>query len=40
MKYVYPKFTDEEWEEVLSTKKWEDGKIPSSEIEHSFTCWK
>ena len=21
-------------------KKWEDGKIPSSEIEHSFTCWK
>jgi len=39
-KYVYPKFTEEEWEEVLSTKKWEDGKIPSSEIEHSFTCWK
>ena len=39
-KYVYPKFTEEEWEKVLSSKQWEDGKIPSSETEHSFTCWK
>lgn len=39
-KYVYPKFTDEEWEEVLRTQKWEDGKIPEKEKEHSFVVWK
>lgn len=38
-KYIYPKFTDEEWEEVLKTKHWEDGRIPEVEKEHSFKVW-
>lgn len=38
-KYVYPKFTDEEWEEVLKTGKWEDGAIPEEEKDQSFEVW-
>jgi hypothetical protein len=39
IKYDYPKFSDEEWKEVLKTQSWEDGKIPKSELEHSFKCF-
>lgn len=35
-KYVYPKWTDLEWEQVLKTKNWPDWQIPQSEIAHSF----
>lgn len=39
-KYVYPYFTDEEWNQVLTKGIWEDGKIPEREKPHSFNCWK
>jgi hypothetical protein len=39
-KYVYPKFTDREWEKTLEDKSWPDGQIPEGEKEHSFTHWK
>jgi len=39
-KYVYPKFTDEEWETVIDTRSWLDGDIPEQEKEHSFVYWK
>lgn len=39
-KFIYPYFTDEEWAQVLSTQKWEDGKIPTNEVKSSFTFWK
>lgn len=35
---VYPKFTDEEWNLALGVG-WPDGKIPESELPHSFECW-
>lgn len=35
-RYVYPKFTKEEWDEVLKTQSWPDGQIPENEREHSF----
>lgn len=38
-KYVYPKLSDKEWKEVLKTQKWEDGKIPEKEKDHSFIVW-
>lgn len=38
-KYVYPKFTNEEWEKALAGK-WENGTIPQNEKEHSFMYWK
>lgn len=38
-KYIYPKFTDEEWAEVISTQNWPDGKIPSCEVNDSFSFW-
>jgi len=38
-KYVYPEFTDEEWEKALSSG-WTDGDIPEKDKEHSFTFWK
>lgn len=38
-KYVYPKFNDEEWADVLATQTWEDGKIPEQEKKDSFKVW-
>ena len=38
-KFVYPKFTEDEWDEVIKTQKWPDGKIPSNEIKDSFHVW-
>lgn len=38
-KNVYPKFTNEEWDEVIRTQYWEPGKIPKNEIAHSFHVW-
>jgi len=38
-KFVYPYFTDKEWQEVLDTQKWPDGKIPEKEVENSFHVW-
>jgi hypothetical protein len=38
-KFIYPKFTDTEWEEVLKTQSWPDGKIPEQEVAHSFHVW-
>ena len=34
----FPFLSDEEWDEVLETQKWE-GKIPKAELTHSFKCW-
>ncbi len=39
-KYVYPKFSDEEWEKVLKNQDWPDWEIPSEEIAHSFVYFK
>lgn len=38
-KYVYPKFTDEEWSRVIETQSWPDGQIPQNEIKDSFHVW-
>lgn len=38
-KHVYPYFTDAEWEEVLKTQTWPDGKIPEREKDQSFHVW-
>lgn len=38
-KFIYPKFTDEEWDLVLTSQKWPDGQIPEKEKEHSFVVW-
>lgn len=38
-KNIYPYLTDAEWEEVLATQKWEDGRIPEREKAHSFHVW-
>lgn len=38
-KYVYPKFTDNEWADVLATQKWPDGQIPENEKKDSFKVW-
>lgn len=39
-KYVYPKFTDAEWDEVLKTQSWPKDQIPEQEKEHSFRVWR
>lgn len=36
-RYVYPKLTEEEWAEVISTQSWPDGQIPEQEKASSFT---
>lgn len=38
-RFVYPKLTDAEWNEVLSTQAWPPGKIPSQELTDSFHVW-
>jgi len=39
-KYVYPQFTDEEWNEVLSTQSWHDWRVPINEEKHSFVYFR
>jgi len=36
VKYMYPKWTDEEWDYVLKGGKWNDWDIPEQEKNHSF----
>lgn len=38
-KYIYPKLTDQEWEEVIKTQSWPEWKIPENEIKDSFHVW-
>lgn len=38
-RFVYPYFTDEEWENVLKFQTWPNGKIPEKEIKNSFHVW-
>ncbi len=38
-KYVYPYFTDAEWEQVLKTQTWPAGQIPEKEKSNSFHVW-
>lgn len=38
-KHVYPKFTNEEWEEVLVNNNWPDGQIPVNEQSESFEAF-
>lgn len=38
-KYVYPYFTDAEWEQVLKTQAWPDWQIPEKEKTQSFHVW-
>lgn len=39
-KYVYPKFSDIEWEQVLKNQSWPIWKIPENELPHSFVYFK
>jgi hypothetical protein len=38
-RYVYPKFSDREWEYVLGTQSWPPGEIPENEKKDSFHVW-
>jgi hypothetical protein len=38
-RYVYPKFTPEEWDFVIATQSWPRGQIPEQEKAHSFHVW-
>lgn len=38
-RYVYPKFTPEEWDYVIATQSWPPGQIPEQEKAHSFHVW-
>lgn len=38
-KYVYPKFSDAEWQSVLETQSWPPGQIPEEEKNSSFHVW-
>lgn len=38
-KYVYPYFTDSEWEQVLQTGFWPEWQIPENEKKNSFRVW-
>ena len=38
-RYVYPKFTPEEWDFVIATQSWPPGQIPEQEKAHSFHVW-
>jgi len=35
-KFVYPKFTEKEWDEVISSQSWPDGKAPELQVESAF----
>ena len=36
-RFVYPKFSEREWAEVIATQSWPPGQIPEQERAHSFT---
>lgn len=38
-RFIYPSFTDLEWETVLNTQNWPPGQIPENEKSSSFRCW-
>lgn len=38
--YIYPKFTDDEWKEVLATQAWPKDQIPEQEKKDSFRVWR
>jgi len=38
-RYVYPYFTPEEWDYVISTQSWPEWQIPEKEKAHSFHVW-
>ncbi len=38
-RYVYPKLSDREWDEVIVTQSWPPGKIPENEVKDSFHVW-
>jgi len=38
-RFVYPKLTDAEWDEVIKTQFWPPGKIPANEVKDSFHVW-
>lgn len=35
-RYVYPKLSDKEWEQVITTQSWPAGQIPENELKDSF----
>ncbi len=39
-KYVYPNFTDSEWDGVLKDQIWPKDQIPEQDKKNSFQCWK
>lgn len=38
-KFIYPNFTDLEWETVIKDQFWGPGQIPEREKNISFKCW-
>jgi hypothetical protein len=38
-KYIYPYFTDAEWDYVLTNQSWPEWQIPEREKAHSFHVW-
>ncbi len=38
-RFVYPKFSDREWDEAISSQSWPDNKIPELEVKDSFHVW-
>lgn len=38
-KYIFPEFTDEEWDGILKNNSWPEWKIPEKLKQHSFHVW-
>lgn len=38
-KYLFPEFTEKEWQFVLESQNWSEWKIPENLIKHSFHVW-
>ncbi len=38
-RYVYPKLSENEWDQVITTQSWPPGQIPEQEKAHSFHVW-
>lgn len=38
-RHVYPRFTNDEWDQVIATQRWEPGAIPEMEKGESFHVW-
>lgn len=38
-KFIYPKWSDAEWERVIKTQYWPDWEIPENELKESFHFW-